>query len=155
MGTAKAVASQEQPVASFEPSPSIEEHRGPLPTRVAESADPFAENSDPTKALQHQAETGKSDRSEAAKGVKKNGKRRTLFIHLYESDDSERDLRQFQTLLQVLQRHQGPDSIRLTVISGGSAVPLELPAVTVQIGPALVEELSSVVGESALTTEDP
>jgi len=87
-------------------------------------------------------------------GANGNAKRKTLFIHLYESNDAERDLRQFQSLLDIFQRHQGDDAIRLTVISGGSAVPLELPAMTVRVCPEFEDELKALVGEGAFTMEE-
>ena len=83
-----------------------------------------------------------------------NGKHRTLSIHLFESDDADRDLTRFQSLLQILQRHQGVDALRLTVFSGTTAIPLELPAFGVEVGPELLNELATLVGESALVTED-
>lgn len=81
-------------------------------------------------------------------------KRRGLTIELYESADRDKDLTKFQSVLAVLERYRGPDPIRLTVFSGGSAVPLELPGYTVALSTGLLDELAPLVGESALRTDE-
>jgi DNA polymerase-3 subunit alpha len=81
-------------------------------------------------------------------------KRRSLAIELRESSDPDRDLITFETLLDLLQRYQGPDEVRLTVLSGGNAVPLELPQLGIRMGPDLVEGIRALVGDSAVITEE-
>ncbi|MSQ28145.1 MAG: DNA polymerase III subunit alpha [Dehalococcoidia bacterium] len=81
-------------------------------------------------------------------------KRKGLTIELYESADPEKDLTKFQSVLAVLERYRGQAPIRLTVFSGGSAVPLELPGYGVALSPGLMGELTPLVGESALRTDE-
>ena len=80
-------------------------------------------------------------------------KGRTLNIHLYESQDNDRDLNKFQDILSVLERHPGKDVVKLTVFSNGTAVPLELPGFPIQLDQPLLAELGSLVGEGALQAE--
>ena len=82
-----------------------------------------------------------------------NPKRRSLAIELRESSDPDRDLITFETLLDLLQRYQGPDEVRLTVLSGGTAVPLELPQLGIRLGPDLLSAVAALVGDSAVIEE--
>ncbi len=80
-------------------------------------------------------------------------KRRSLSIELRESSDPNRDVAVFQDLLALLQRHEGADAVRLTVLSGGTAVPFELPQFGVQLGPDLLARVEALVGGSVVIEE--
>ena len=84
-----------------------------------------------------------------------NGIRRAVSIQLYESSDAERDLATFQSLLSALQRYQGADTLKLTVFSGGHAMPLEMPGITVDsTRPELEQELGKIVGTSHFSIDE-
>ena len=47
-----------------------------------------------------------------------------------------------------------PVKVRLTVLSGGTAVPLELPQLGVQLGQDLLSEVAALVGDAAVVAEE-
>lgn len=74
-------------------------------------------------------------------------------IQLYETSDPARDVEKLNAIINVLTRHAGPAPVSLTVFSGGSAVPLELPGIRVQVCQGLVDELVGIAGPSSVIAD--
>ena len=116
--------------------------------------EPSAPAAAPAPRVQYGGRPHNGNANGGGSGNGNGAKRKGLTIELYESADPEKDLTKFQSVLAVLERYRGQAPIRLTVFSGGSAVPLELPGYAVALSPGLMGELTPLVGEGALRTDE-
>jgi hypothetical protein len=77
-----------------------------------------------------------------------------MVVTVQETDDVDEDTSLLNRVFEVLQRHPGDVPVRLLVRQAQGHQTLDLP-VGASFGPELASELAGVLGEGALSREDP
>ena len=79
---------------------------------------------------------------------------RQISVMLNASDDSEKDSLKLRRIHNVLIQYHGIDQFIIVIRRGDASTPLAFPDKTTNICAALLDELTAIVGEQALSIED-
>ena len=80
--------------------------------------------------------------------------RHHLIINIAQTEDTEKDIECLHKVIDILRNYPGDDEVSFTVVSGDETTNLEMPHITINYCPELVNELNNILGQDGVRVAD-